>query len=200
MIANIITLSRLPLLFAYLWIMYRGGPDSLIWNVPFILAIIILDSVDGWIARKKGETSLLGSVLDIAADRSIEYILWIIFADLDLISITVPIIVLMRGTAVDSVRSIGMKHGISAFDQIQAPINRFLVSSRFMRALYGTAKAAAFGLLTLVYAMDAAAAPNLPAVKVLAAIFTWLSVALCLLRGIPVLIEAGTSGMFKTKE
>jgi CDP-diacylglycerol--glycerol-3-phosphate 3-phosphatidyltransferase len=200
MIANIITISRLPLLFIYLWIMYLGGPDSLIWNVPFILAIIILDSVDGWIARKRGETSLLGSVLDIAADRSIEYILWVVFADLDLISIAVPIIILIRGTAVDSVRSIGMKHGISAFDQIQSPINRFLVSSRFMRALYGTAKAAAFGLLTLAYAMDTGSTLSLPMVKILAAGFTWISVALCLLRGIPVLIEAGTNGMFKSQE
>jgi phosphatidylglycerophosphate synthase len=115
--------------------MYQGGPDSLIWNVPFILGIIMMDSIDGWIARKRAETSLLGSVLDIAADRSIEFILWVVFADLDLIPIAVPIIVLIRGTAVDAVRSIGMKHGVSAFDQIQSPVNRFLVSSRFMRAL-----------------------------------------------------------------
>lgn len=200
MIANLITISRLPLLFIYLWIMYRGEPDSLFWNVPFILLIIMMDSIDGWIARKRGETSLLGSVLDITADRSVEYILWVVFADLDLIPIAVPIIVLIRGTAVDAVRSIGMKHGTSAFDQIQSPLNRFLVSSRFMRALYGAAKAVAFGLLTLAHALNSTLEIMLPIVNILAISFTWFSVALCLLRGIPVLIEAGVRGYFNNQD
>lgn len=200
MIANLITISRLPLLFIYLWIMYRGELDSLFWNVPFILLIIMMDSIDGWIARKREETSLLGSVLDIAADRSVEYILWVVFADLDLIPIAVPVIVLIRGTAVDAVRSIGMKHGTSAFDQIQSPLNRFLVSSRFMRALYGAAKAVAFGLLTLAHALNSTPEIMLPIVKILAISFTWFSVALCLLRGIPVLIEAGVRGYFNNQD
>jgi hypothetical protein len=48
--------------------------------------------------------------------------------------------------------------------------------------------------------MDTGSTLSLPMVKILAAGFTWISVALCLLRGIPVLIEAGTNGMFKSQE
>jgi len=46
-----------------------------------------------------------------------------------------------------------MKEGVSAFEQLQSPVNRFLVKSRFMRALYGTVKAAAAGFLTLSFAL-----------------------------------------------
>jgi len=70
--ANLITLSRFPLLFIYLALMYFGGETALLWNVPFIVLIFSMDTLDGWIARKREETSLLGSVFDIATDRSLE--------------------------------------------------------------------------------------------------------------------------------
>ncbi len=133
--ANIITVARYPLLFLYLGIIYYGNQTLLLWNVPFIIIIFNLDSLDGWVARKLNETSLLGSVLDIATDRTLEYVLWVVYAHLGLISVLVPIIVIIRGTLVDAVRSVRMKSGLSAFDQIQSRLNKFLVSSRFMRAL-----------------------------------------------------------------
>lgn len=187
--ANLITLSRFPLLFIYLALMYFGGETALLWNVPFIVLIFSMDSLDGWIARKLGETSLLGSVFDIATDRTLEYVLWVAYAHLGLISVLVPIIVLIRGTSVDAVRSIGMKGGISAFEQIQSPLNRFLVSSRFMRALYGTVKAAAAGFLTLAYALFSRGTYLSNLIYQIALALTWISVFVCVIRGVPVLIE-----------
>jgi len=187
--ANIITFSRFPLLFIYLAIMYFGGETALLWNVPFIVLIFLMDTLDGWIARKRGETSLLGSVFDIATDRSLEYVLWVVFAHLGLISVLVPIIVIIRGTSVDAVRSIGMKGGVSAFDQIQSPVNRFLVSSRFMRAMYGTVKTVAAGFLTLAYAMLSKGTNLSSFIYQIAIALTWISVFVCVIRGVPVLIE-----------
>jgi CDP-diacylglycerol--glycerol-3-phosphate 3-phosphatidyltransferase len=151
--ANLITIARFPLTFLYLVILYYGNQTLQYWNVLLLFIVFNLDSLDGWVARKRGETSLLGSVLDIATDRTLEYVLWVVYAHLGLIPVIVPIIVLIRGTTVDAVRSVGMKSGKSAFDQIQSPLNRFLVGSRFMRAFYGAAKAAAATLLTLAYAL-----------------------------------------------
>ena len=107
--ANIITISRFPLLFIYLAILYYGGDTLQYLNVPFIIIIFLFDTLDGWVARRRGETSLLGSVLDIATDRTLEYLLWVVFAHLGLIPLVIPIIVLIRGTSVDAVRSVGMK-------------------------------------------------------------------------------------------
>jgi len=187
--ANIITVARFPLLFIYLGILYFGNQTLMLWNVLLIFIIFNLDSLDGWVARKLNETSLLGSVLDIATDRTLEYVLWVVYAHLGLIPIMVPIIVLIRGTAVDAVRSVRMKSGLSAFDQIQSPLSKFLVSSRFMRAFYGIAKGAAAALLTLALALQSNAGPWPDIVYKSGLVFTWISVGLCVIRGLPVLIE-----------
>jgi phosphatidylglycerophosphate synthase len=187
--ANFITIARFPLLLIYLAVLYYGGQNLLYWNVPFIIFIFLLDSLDGWVARKRGETSLLGSVLDIATDRSLEYVLWVAYAHLGLIPLIVPLIVLFRGTSVDAVRSVGMKSGRSAFDQIQSPVNRFLVSSRFMRAIYGFSKGAAAGFLSLAYAQQISQSSWFQPVYSFGLVFTWLSVFLCVVRGLPVLVE-----------
>jgi len=187
--ANIITVARYPLLFIYLGILYFGNQTLMFWDVLLIIIIFNLDSLDGWVARKLNEASLLGSVLDIATDRTLEYILWVVYAHLGLIPVLVPIIVLIRGTAVDAVRSVRLKSGLSAFDQIQSPLSKFLVSSRFMRAFYGIAKGAAAALLTLAYALQSNSGPWPDLVYQTGLIFTWLSVSLCVTRGLPVLIE-----------
>ena len=187
--ANIITVARYPLLFIYLGILYFGNQTLMFWDVLLIIIIFNLDSLDGWVARKLNEASLLGSVLDIATDRTLEYILWVVYAHLGLIPVLVPIIVLIRGTAVDAVRSVRLKSGLSAFDQIQSPLSKFLVSSRFMRAFYGIAKGAAAALLTLAYALQSNSGPWPDLVYQTGLIFTWLSISLCVTRGLPVLIE-----------
>ena len=186
--ANLITIARFPLLFLYLAALYYGNQNMLYWSVPFILFIYSLDSLDGWVARRRGESSLLGSVLDIATDRTLEYVLWVIYAHLGLIPVIVPIIVLIRGTTVDAVRAVGMKSGKSALVRRLSPLNRFLVGSRFMRAFYGLAKGAAAGFLTLAYALPESGG-WFDLIYQTGIIFTWISVFLCLIRGIPVLVE-----------
>jgi len=119
------------------------------WCVPFIIIIILMDTLDGIIARSRGETSLLGSVLDIATDRTLELVLWVVFADMNLIPVCIPLVVIARGTMVDAIRAIGMRQGKAAFEQLKSPISKFLVSSRTMRSTYGVAKAIAFSTLTL---------------------------------------------------
>ena len=76
--ANVITLLRFPLLFTYIGLLYFGDATTQMWCVPFIVIIILMDTLDGVVARSRGETSLLGSVLDIATDRTLEFILWIV--------------------------------------------------------------------------------------------------------------------------
>jgi CDP-diacylglycerol--glycerol-3-phosphate 3-phosphatidyltransferase len=187
--ANLITIIRFPLLFLYLVILYWGNQTALYWNVPLIILIFSLDSLDGWIARKRGETSLLGSVLDIATDRSLEYVLWVVYAHLRLIPVVVPLIVLIRGTTVDAVRAVGMREGKSAFEQIRSPLNRFLVSSRFMRGFYGFVKGAAAALLSLAYPLLRAGSSWSDLVYATGLVFAWISVITCVVRGLPVLVE-----------
>ncbi len=188
--ANLITLLRFPLLFVYVALLYWGNATAQYWCVPFILGIILLDSVDGIIARARNEVSLLGSVLDIATDRTLEIILWVVFAHLGLLPIVIPLIVITRGTTVDAVRAVGMSQGKAAFEQVQHPISRFIVASRFMRSSYGAAKAIAFALLTLDLAMRTAGHPWGSNIHLISVTLSWLAITMTVIRGLPVLIEA----------
>src|SRR5918997_2133045 len=98
MLANWITVSRFPLLLLTVLILYFGSPPARLAGVLLLFVGLMLDTVDGMVARKTGQTSLFGSVLDIAADRTYELVLWVCFADLDLIPIVIPLIVIARTT------------------------------------------------------------------------------------------------------
>ncbi|MBC8507950.1 MAG: CDP-alcohol phosphatidyltransferase family protein [Anaerolineales bacterium] len=187
--ANFITLLRFPLLFVYVALLYTNNAILQFWCVPFIVFIILMDMFDGLIARARGEVSLLGSVLDIATDRTFEIILWVVFAHLGLIPIVIPLIVITRGTTVDAVRAVGMKDGLAAFEQVRHPISRFLVSSRFMRDSYGIAKGFAFAFLTLNLGLRTSGSDWESTVHFAALILSWLSITFTIARGLPVLIE-----------
>jgi CDP-diacylglycerol--glycerol-3-phosphate 3-phosphatidyltransferase len=187
--ANIITLIRFPLLFLYVALLYWGSPVVQLWCTLFIILIILIDSVDGVIARARGEVSLLGSALDIATDRTLEVVLWVVFADLELIPVIVPIIFITRGTTVDAVRAVGMSSGLPPFQQVKARASRFLVASSFMRSTYGVVKALAFATLTLSLGLRGIDSPWVNSAHLAALALTWLSVIYSLARGIPVLVE-----------
>ena len=80
-VANLITIIRYPLLLVFLLMIYFGNPEVQLLAVPFLFFALFLDTLDGVIARRTGTTSLMGSVLDIATDRTYELVLWVVLAD-----------------------------------------------------------------------------------------------------------------------
>jgi CDP-diacylglycerol--glycerol-3-phosphate 3-phosphatidyltransferase len=193
--ANWITISRFPLLVGYILMVYLGGPWVRLVSVPILFILMMLDTVDGMVARARGQTSLIGSVLDIAADRTYELVLWVMLTDLGLIPVAIPLIVIIRTTLTDAVRSIGVGRGMRPFDQLDSPVGRFLVGSSWMRSSYSVAKIATFCGLMLGLALQSfpsgsslhAAAP--PFLRIFA-VLAWVAAALCVLRGIPVILGA----------
>ena len=153
MLANYITLARFPLLVIYLAILYRGSPATQLAGVGLLLVGLMLDTVDGVVARKTGSTSLIGGVLDIAADRSYELALWVCFADLGLIPAAIPLIIILRTTLTDALRSLGVAGGAAPLDQPWTGLARFLVASTWMRSGYSVTKALAFCGLALTRAL-----------------------------------------------
>lgn len=193
MSANWITLSRFPLLLLWILILYLGPPTLRLAGVSLLLLGLFLDTVDGVVARRAGQTSLFGSVLDIAADRTYELVLWVCFADLGMISSAVPLIVVARTTLTDALRSLGVAAGAAPFDQHRTTLARWVVGSTWMRTGYSLAKVVAFGGLALANALagfppetglERVAAPMLAALQPV----VWLAVALCVFRGLPVLL------------
>ena len=195
MLANWITLSRVPLLLINVLVLYFGSPEVRLAGVALLFLGLMLDTVDGVVARKRGETSLFGSVLDIAADRTYELILWVCFANLGLIPVAIPLIVLARTTLTDAFRSIGVAQGTAPFAQHRTALGRFLVGSTWMRVGYSASKIVAFCGLALVHAgsgfpartlLGGAVAPLWSALGAVA----WIAVAFCVLRGLPVVVHS----------
>jgi CDP-diacylglycerol---glycerol-3-phosphate 3-phosphatidyltransferase len=193
MLANWITLARLPLLLLNVLLLYLGSPSVRLAGVGLLFVGLMLDTVDGAVARRTGGASLLGSVLDIAADRTYELVLWVCFADLRLVPTAIPLVVLARTTLTDALRAIGIGRGEAPFDQQRSGLGRFLVGSSLMRSGYAIGKIATFCGLALVQAC-AGLPPEAPLARVVAPllgplrIVAWLTVALCVLRGLPVVI------------
>ena len=187
--ANLITFSRFPLMFFYVALLYFGNATVLLWCIPLIAIIFFMDTVDGYVARIRGEVSLLGSAFDIATDRTLEIVLWVVFADLKMIPIIIPIIAIVRGTTVDAVRAVGISQGVAAFEQVQHPISKMLVSSRFMRDVYGVVKGVAFILLTANLWADRVNLPSVAAIHLITLTICWLAISMTIARGLPVLVE-----------
>ncbi len=186
--ANFITLSRLPLLVLVALLLYApGGPAA--WTALALLPVLyLMDWFDGYWARQKNQVSDLGSVLDIAIDRVVENVLWIVFAHQQRVPVWVPILFITRSFVVDGLRRYGLAKGHSAFGMMRSPAGRFLVAGRFMRGLYGLAKGLAFGALALEAALTGVGHPY-AWLDAATRLLVYFSVGLCVLRGVPVLLD-----------
>ncbi|MDQ4077172.1 MAG: CDP-alcohol phosphatidyltransferase family protein [Chloroflexota bacterium] len=192
MVANTITLSRLLLLALAVAFLYFGGPVIKLAAFFLTLIIILLDGVDGMVARARGETSELGSVMDIAIDRVVENVYWIVYADLSLVPVWVALVVVSRGIITDAIRGFVLARGETAFEMMKTPWARWLVSGRPMRAFYGGIKAVVFAALALFMALREwfPAAPWLDPLYTFLFILVLLTVATTVLRGVPVVYES----------
>lgn len=192
--ANLITLSRLVLLIAVVAIAYRGPSPWQFANVALLIVVFVTDGLDGWVARRRNETTLFGALFDIAGDRVVELTMWIVLADLRLVPIWVPLVFVVRGTVVDTIRaSHSMGRGESPFEMMATPVGRFLVAGKFMRIGYAVLKATAFCWLLFLRPLPGTV-PVLWAAwgGVLTGIgdaLVYLAVLVCLLRGAPVIAE-----------
>jgi len=194
-LANWITLSRFPLLVLVLILFYTHSVVLRWLSVGLLLILILMDTIDGLVARARHETSLLGSVLDIAADRAVEIVLWVVFADLNLIPLAIPIVVIIRGTVVDALRSAGASQGQTPFSITSSKWGQRIVASPPMRTGYGIAKGVAFCSLAALHALSIYGGGALSDLLVhrfyvFANIMSWIAVALCVVRAIPVFAEA----------
>ena len=170
MVANTITLCRLLLTFLVvaLFELHRMLDIGLIVTIAFIFA---LDGVDGYIARRRNETSKLGEVLDTVADRIIENTFWIYFTTIGHLPLWMPIVVMARGFITDSLQQF--------FGYPKSGWRYALTRSRISRALSGITKMLAFTSLASASFLKTS---TLEQGSLILAI---IAVGFCLLRGLP---------------
>ena len=203
--ANLLTILRMILAVIAVEFVFSGRPELCFSAVIITLIVIVLDGLDGMVARALNESSKFGSVFDILGDRVVENLYWITFAVVGWVGAWVPMVVVARGIITDGLRSIALAQGYTAFGSstmMKNPVYHFLTASRFSRALYGTAKALAFLIVIVAYV------PNLqffdamsvdlfvkftyyqPMLIKIADTLVYITVAMCVIRGIPVILES----------
>jgi CDP-diacylglycerol--glycerol-3-phosphate 3-phosphatidyltransferase len=202
LVANAITVGRVILLFIVIWLMYGGDAAVAQWCALALALVIALDAVDGWVARRYHEVNQFGAIFDIVGDRIVENVMWIVFSDLDLVPVWVPILVVSRGFLVDGLRSSGYEEGMTPFGEhnmMRSPLTQWLTAGRFMRGLFGVAKAAGFVFLAMLYAQNLTADGTglffswffqFTWFRALGWFLVWTAVVLTVVRAIPVVIDA----------
>jgi CDP-diacylglycerol--glycerol-3-phosphate 3-phosphatidyltransferase len=193
MLANTLTLSRLFFLALSVYLLHLPTFSVRLAALFLIIFTILIDAVDGMVARRQGESTVLGAVLDIAIDRVVENVYWITFVSLELVPLWVALVVATRGILTDAVRGFALAQGFEPFEMMKSALGRWLVSQRFMRAFYGVVKAITFPALALLHALvvaDFEVSAYLPVLRPLVLFLVGSTVALNLLRGIPVLYES----------
>ena len=189
--ANLVSLLRTLLGLVVIGLLFI--PSQAIYLLCFVLTVIVIamDALDGYLARKLNESSKLGAVIDILGDRVIEQVYWVTFLALGWLPLWVPLVVIVRGIVVDGLRSVAFEQGYTAFGQAsmqQSPIGKLLVSSNFSRTAYAVAKAVAFAFMILGHTPGFASSLSQP-ITAVGLICTYIAVAFCVVRGLPVLIE-----------
>src|SRR5208283_414565 len=173
-LANLITLTRLPLLLLLVALLFVESFALQLAGVGLLIFLFLMDWFDGYVARVRREVTELGAVLDVALDRAVENILWLTFMYLGMVPLWVPIVFLIRSFIVDGVRGVALARGKSGFGMMHSPIGKFLVASRFMRAFHALALKYPGAKQTLHSGNQ---------------VLIFLVVALCVVRGIPVLLD-----------
>jgi CDP-diacylglycerol---glycerol-3-phosphate 3-phosphatidyltransferase len=200
-VANLITIGRLALLFVTIAMIYWGNAGMVLLAIPLVAIIFAGDGLDGYVARRRKSTSQFGAVFDIAGDRIVENAFWVIFAELQLVPVWIPLLVLTRGFVVDGIRSISYAEGKTAFgtdNMMRSPFTNWLTAGRFMRTLYGYTKAFGFLFLTGLEGYRHRNAPD----SLIHRAYDWdpllwagwacvvISVGLTVVRGLPVIYDA----------
>lgn len=191
--ANLITLSRFFLLVVVIVMALAPASPWQFLNTPLLVLVFVLDGLDGYVARHRGEESLFGALFDIAMDRIVENVLWLVLAVLGLVPVWVPVLFLARGSLVDAIRAYGSSLGQTPFGMMRSSLGQFLVAGRFMRVFYAGVKAVTFCWLFLLQPVPALYPEfwdrwALP-LQVVSGVLIFSSVATCLARGIPVVAE-----------
>lgn len=197
--ANAITLSRIGILISIFVFLDSGALNGHLLAVMLTVLLVVLDGVDGMVARYFKEESEAGGVLDIVVDRIVENCFWIYFTARGILPVWIPMLVISRGFFTDGIRSVALAKGMTAFGEktFQSQVARILVTSRASRALYGLAKVLSFLLLIIIQSLPLSGAEAYISPEWHPIVISWgygmvyLSVAFCILRGIPVIIESG---------
>jgi len=191
-LANAITSFRIFLSFITVILLEIENFYTLLVASFLIIFVILLDCLDGYVARKMGISTEFGALYDITGDRIVEYIFWIYFSFVRITSFWYALIVITRGEIVNTLRAFALKKGKKPFEIHQKPFTRFIVESPFMRTSYAILKSLTFSTMGIQFFLTKKVPlfPHWNLVNSITSILAITTVFICVIRGLPVILEA----------
>lgn len=109
---NIITLSRVPLMFVLAWLMYQPWTGAATIAFWLFIACAVGDWLDGYLARRLGLVSTFGKLMDALSDKIMVLGLMIVFMDQDTIPAFWVLLNLCREFLVTGMRMVAASKGV----------------------------------------------------------------------------------------
>jgi len=109
---NVITLTRILLIPVFVVLFITPTEErSLSAAIVFVIAAVT-DLLDGYLARRNGQVTTLGKLLDPIADKMLVLSALILLVNLDRVSALVAILIIAREVAVTGIRAIAAGEGM----------------------------------------------------------------------------------------
>jgi len=111
-VANLLTLSRVLLTFLFMLFLFKGHFASRCLALFVFLIATMTDLYDGKIARRKGEVSDFGKLMDPLADKILILSAFLAFVQLQLVPAWMVILILARELLITGMRLLALSKGV----------------------------------------------------------------------------------------
>lgn len=111
-IPNLLTLTRILLIPVFVILFVTPDPDRSIMAAIVFLVAAVTDLLDGYLARRSGQVTKLGKLLDPIADKLLVLSALILLVNVDRVSALVAILIIAREVAVTGIRAIAATEGL----------------------------------------------------------------------------------------
>lgn len=109
---NLITYLRVLVIPVFLWLVWRGDPLSSVLAASLFTLAAISDVLDGWLARRMNQVSVVGKLMDPLADKLIVTASLVMLAQMGRIEAWLVIVILSRELIVSGLRQIASSEGL----------------------------------------------------------------------------------------
>ncbi|HEX2055371.1 MAG TPA: CDP-diacylglycerol--glycerol-3-phosphate 3-phosphatidyltransferase [Nitrospiraceae bacterium] len=109
---NVLTLTRILLIPVFVVLFVTPTPSRSLAAAIVFLVAALTDLVDGYVARRCGQVTKLGRLLDPIADKLLVLSALIVLVQVDRVSALVAILIIAREVAVTGIRAIAATEGI----------------------------------------------------------------------------------------
>jgi CDP-diacylglycerol--glycerol-3-phosphate 3-phosphatidyltransferase len=111
-IPNLLTLTRILLIPVFIVLFATPDPDRSVTAAIVFVGAAVTDLLDGYLARRSGQVTKLGKLLDPIADKLLVLSALILLVNVDRVSALIAILIIAREVAVTGIRAIAAGEGM----------------------------------------------------------------------------------------